>query len=77
MVERLTRRERDCLALAAAGETNGQIAGHLYLAEQTVRQHLNRAYRRLDLEGIGNPRTLAAVMWDRRGRDARRDGDDD
>lgn len=39
---------------------------------------MNRAYRRLDLEGIGNPRTLAAVMWDRRGRArARRDGDDD
>lgn len=63
MVERLTRRERDCLALAAAGETNGQIAGHLYLAEQTVRQHLANLYRRLDLKEVGNPRTKAVALW--------------
>lgn len=69
MVERLTKRERDCLALAAAGETNGQIAGHLYLAEETVRQHLANLYRRLDLKEVGNPRVVAAVRWDRQGRD--------
>jgi DNA-binding CsgD family transcriptional regulator len=65
MVDRLTPRERECLALAAAGETNDQIAGHLCLTAETVRTHLNKTYRRLALGGVGNPRVMAAVLWDR------------
>lgn len=53
------------MALVAEGETNEQIAAHLGLARNTVRQHVNHVYHRLSLEEVGNPRTLAAVMWAR------------
>ena len=47
----LSRAERRVAALAAAGQTNRQIAGHLYLTVSTVEQHLTRIYRKL---GVSN-----------------------
>jgi phosphotransferase system HPr (HPr) family protein len=44
---RLTRRERDILALLTTGLSRKQIAAQLGLAEATVRNHLSRLYRRL------------------------------
>jgi ATP/maltotriose-dependent transcriptional regulator MalT len=63
MVDNLTRRERECLALVASGLTNEGIAGRLELAIETVRTHLNHCYQRLDVQDAGNPRVVAAVMW--------------
>ena len=46
-VSPLTERERDVLVAAAEHETAGQIAGHLFLAEGTVRNYLSVAIRKL------------------------------
>ncbi len=45
----LTPRQRELLALVAAGRTNGQIARHLCIAEGTVRTHLENIFERLQV----------------------------
>jgi DNA-binding NarL/FixJ family response regulator len=52
----LTARELEVLRLVAAGSTNGEIAGALWVTEQTVKFHLSNVYRKLD---VGN-RTQAS-----------------
>lgn len=47
----LTLREKEILALAAEGATNGQIARTLWVTEQTVKFHLSNTYRKL---GVAN-----------------------
>ncbi len=44
----LTERERECLELAADGQTNDEIAEFLGLTPHTVRFHLGNAFRKLD-----------------------------
>ena len=46
-VSPLTERERDVLTAAAEHETAAEIAGHLFLAEGTVRNYLSVAIRKL------------------------------
>jgi DNA-binding NarL/FixJ family response regulator len=46
---RLTRRERDLLALLAQGATNKEIADQLRLGDKTVRNYVSRLYRKLDV----------------------------
>jgi DNA-binding NarL/FixJ family response regulator len=45
----LTEREREVVALAAQGLTNDQIAEQLYLSPLTVKTHANRAMMKLDV----------------------------
>ena len=54
----LTRREREVLEQAALGMTNRQIGEELGIAEQTVKNHLSNAMRRLSL----HDRTHAVVI---------------
>jgi DNA-binding CsgD family transcriptional regulator len=47
----LTQRERDVLALAAAGRTDREIAQQLHLSVRTVEGHLYRCYAKLGIAG--------------------------
>jgi DNA-binding NarL/FixJ family response regulator len=45
----LTTREREVLALVAAGRTNGEIAAELFLGEGTVKTHIGHVFAKLSL----------------------------
>jgi DNA-binding NarL/FixJ family response regulator len=45
----LTKREREILSMAAEGYSNAQLAGMLWVTEQTVKFHLSNVYRKLDV----------------------------
>ncbi|MFZ0976956.1 MAG: response regulator transcription factor [Solirubrobacteraceae bacterium] len=47
----LSGRELEVLRLVAAGSTNSEIAGKLWVTEQTVKFHLSNIYRKLE---VGN-----------------------
>jgi DNA-binding CsgD family transcriptional regulator len=44
---RLSSREAEIIALIAAGHTNALIAQRLFLAEKTVKNHVNKIYAKL------------------------------
>ena len=52
----LTRREQQLLPLIAQGLTNKEIAAHLFLSEQTVKNHVHRILRK-----VGSEDRLSAV----------------
>ena len=62
----LSSREKEIIALVAQGFKNKEIAGKLYVAEQTVKNHLHKIFDKLRvsdrielalyaLEGKGGP----------------------
>jgi DNA-binding CsgD family transcriptional regulator len=53
----VTGREREVLALVAAGKTNGEIAAVLAISARTVQKHLEHVFQKLGVE----TRTAAAV----------------
>jgi len=58
-VEVLSVRQREVVEMAAEGESNAEIAGHLYLSESTIKQHLRAAYKLL---GVRNRTEAAKTM---------------
>lgn len=60
---RLTRQERNILALLATGLTNKQIAAEMFLVEKTVRNHVTRILAKLGVQR----RTQAALIAAREG----------
>jgi len=46
-LDQLTERETEVLALVAQGLSNTQIAGHLFVTEQTVKSHVSRIFMKL------------------------------
>jgi DNA-binding CsgD family transcriptional regulator len=56
---RLSAREVEILDLVAEGLTNREIARRFWVAENTVKFHLSRIYRKI---GVAN-RTAAAMWW--------------
>jgi DNA-binding NarL/FixJ family response regulator len=57
--ETLTARERQILALVAEGKANGEIARQLVISEHTVRAHVCRVLKKLNLTN----RTQAALYF--------------
>ena len=55
----LSAREAEIMSLIAGGCTNGEIAARLFLAEKTVKNHVNRIYAKL---GVGS-RPAAISQW--------------
>lgn len=56
---RLTKRERDVMALVAKGKRNRQIAELLMITEGTVEVHLHNIFQKLDV----STRTEAALVY--------------
>src|SRR6266481_5184027 len=55
----LSAREVEVMSLIADGQTNGEIATRLFLAEKTVKNHVRRIYSKL---GVGS-RPAAIAYW--------------
>ena len=56
-VAKLTRREREVLALIIAGQLNKNIASDLGVREKTIKVHRSRDYQKMGV------RTLAELVW--------------
>ena len=61
----LTDRQREILALVAAGYSNAAIAERLFMSTKSVEYHLTQVYGQLELLGDGsaNSRVQAAVLY--------------
>jgi DNA-binding NarL/FixJ family response regulator len=65
-VNRLTPRQREVLALMAAGWSNAAIARSLVISEKAVVQHTSQIYDRLDLAAADDSchrRVVAVVQY--------------
>lgn len=57
-IDKLTRREREILALISKGYCNNDIAEKLVISEKTARNHVSNIYKKLEV----NDRTQAAIL---------------
>jgi DNA-binding NarL/FixJ family response regulator len=64
-IERLTRRERDVLALMAEGRSNSGIGAVLVISDSAVAKHVNSIFAKLDLAtvDIDHRRVLAVLQF--------------
>jgi DNA-binding NarL/FixJ family response regulator len=65
LLDRLTPREREVLALMAEGRTNAGIASRLVVTEKAVSKHINSIFTKLDLYPAedNNRRVLAVLAY--------------
>lgn len=63
VVEGLTPREREIVALVAQGKTNAEIASGLWVAPATVKKHLEHVYAKL---GVGRRAAVAGMRHEAR-----------
>jgi DNA-binding NarL/FixJ family response regulator len=54
----LSLREQEVLQLIANGESNERIADHLFISSHTVKSHLYRIYKKIEV-----PNRLQAALW--------------
>ena len=68
LVDDLTDREREVLALLSTGRTNGEIAGELFVAGGTIKSHVNAICRKLGArnrtEAVARARSYGLVKDD-------------
>jgi len=64
-LERLSRREREVLALMAEGRSNSSIAATLVVSDGAVEKHISNILTKLDLPATeqGHRRVLAVLRW--------------
>jgi DNA-binding NarL/FixJ family response regulator len=64
-LDRLTRREREVLALMAEGRSNVAIAARLVVSPGAVEKHISNIFAKIDLPDVGsdNRRVLAVLTW--------------
>ena len=55
----LSRRELEIMDLIATGLANGEISGKLFLAEKTVKNHVNHIFAKLGV----TTRSAAVSLW--------------
>jgi DNA-binding NarL/FixJ family response regulator len=69
LLDQLTRREHEVLALMAEGRSNGAIGKQLTVELKTVEAHISRVFTKLGLTDVTgeNRRVLAVLTYLRRG----------
>lgn len=65
LLDELTDRERDVLALVAEGLRNSAVADRLHLSEKSVEKHINSIFSKLQLtdEPESNRRVRSVLVW--------------
>ena len=65
LIDELSERERELLALMATGLSNAGISRRLYLSPKTVETHVRSIFQKLSLppEGGAHRRVLAVLMY--------------
>ncbi|SEQ62624.1 response regulator transcription factor [Microlunatus flavus] len=64
-LDRLTRREREVLALMAEGRSNAAVAAALVVSPGSVEKHISSIFAKIDLPELDtdNRRVLAVLAW--------------
>jgi LuxR family maltose regulon positive regulatory protein len=62
LVEPLSARELEVLALVAAGASNGEIAGRLFISTATVKRHISNVYAKLGVKSRTQAISLAQAL---------------
>ncbi len=57
-LEQLTRREKEILGLICIGATNQEIADKLFISTNTVKTHIYKIYKKIDV-----PNRMQAALW--------------